>query len=134
MASTHDLRNGDAPVRSTSNPSTTPSLAEQAGRWLAQRAATQPVPDDNRILMPRQLHVEPVSLEKFVNDDPMFPTLGAAIILGISIELLKKWRQRGEGPEYYQFGYRGPVLYSLRALNAFKAANLVIPSKKGRNQ
>ena len=138
MASTHDPRNGNAPVRPTSTPSPNPkpSIAEQAGRWLAERGATQPPPADNRvrIVLPRQLYVEPADLEKFVNDDPMFGSLGAAIILGISLDLVKKWRQRGEGPEYYQFGNRGPVLYSLSMLNAFKAAHLVTPRKKGRKQ
>jgi len=138
MAPTHDLRNGNAPARSTSNPSTNPkpSIAEQAGRWLAERATTQPPPADNRvrIVLPRQLYVEPFDLEKFVHDDPMFPTLGAAIILGVSVDLLRKWRQRGQGPQFYQFGIRGPVLYSLSMLNVFKAAHLVIPRKKGRKQ
>jgi hypothetical protein len=138
MASIHHLRNDAVPVRSTSslpsNPN--PSIAEQGARWLAQRAANHEAPLDDRIsiLLPRELYVQPADLQKFINDDPMFGSRGAAVILGVSLDLVKQWRRRGEGPEYYQFGERGPILYSLRALNEFKAAHLVIPTKKGRKK
>jgi hypothetical protein len=134
MAFTPNLRNGNQSSRATHNPSTNPttSLAEQGARWIARQAAdggadVRPV----RTVLPRHLYVEPADLEKYLNDDPLVGSLGAAIILGISLDLLKKWRQRGKGPEYYQYEERGPVLYGVRALNAFKTAHLIAP-RKGR--
>lgn len=139
MASTPLQRNGATPNHSTITPSSNPkpSPAELGARWMAQRAAEgEPIHPDNRIqiMLPRELYVEPFDLERFINDDPMFGSRGAAVILGISLALLRKWRERGLGPQYYQFGERGPILYSLSALNAYKAAHLVIPTKKGRKK
>jgi hypothetical protein len=93
-------------------------------------AGSRPV----RLVLPRVLYVEPADLEKFLNDDPMFGTRGAAIILGVSVDLMKKWRQRGQGPQYYQYEQGGPIVYSLNALMDYKAAHLVTSRKKGRNQ
>lgn len=84
----------------------------------------------SRIVLPRHLYVEPADMEKYLNHDPLVGTRGAAIILGVSSDLLNRWRQRCKGPDYYQYEEAGPVLYSVRTLNAFKAANLVIPRKK----
>ena len=71
-----------------------------------------------------------------INDDPVFEARDAAFILGISVDLLEKWRQRGYGPAYLQYGgLGGPVRYPLSELNAFKAACRVDPSHqllKGR--
>jgi len=139
MASIPITRNSKMPVRPTSTPTTNrkPHIAEGAARLIAERAAangsvgTRPV----RLVLPRVLYVEPADLEKFLNDDPLFGTRGAAIILGVSVDLVKKWRQRDQGPDYYQFEEGGPILYSLTALNAYKAAHLVVTSrKKGRKQ
>ena len=107
MASNLNLRNGAVP--SCSTPTSTP----------------------NRVLLPRHLYVEPADLQKYLNDDPLFGTRGASILLGVSLDLVKKWRQRGQGPAYYQFEEGGPILYSLNSLNAYKAAHLVTP-KRGR--
>jgi hypothetical protein len=135
MASTPNLRNGNQPSRATHNTSTNPttSLAEQGARWIGRHATdggadARPV----RTALPRHLYVEPADLEKYLNDDPLVGTRGAAIILGLSSDLLKKWRTRDQGPDYYQYGQGGPVLYSVRALSAFKTAHLVTPGKKGR--
>lgn len=130
------MRNGNMPVHSTSTPSNTPdlSIAAQGAQLLAELAAQRQADSDNRpvrIVLPRHLFVEPADLEKFLNDDPLVGTRGAAIILGVSADLLKKWRQRGKGPDYYQYEDGGPVLYGVRALNAFKVAYLVTPGKKG---
>lgn len=139
MVSTSYLRNGSLPVRQTpivyANPNpTTNAHSSQVG---PKRTANQQPAGDNRrirIVLPRLLHIEPTDLEKFVNDDPMFGTRGAAIILGVSVDLMKKWRQRGQGPQYYQYEQGGPIVYSLNALMDYKAANLVTPRKKGRMQ
>jgi hypothetical protein len=39
--------------------------------------------------------------------------------------LLKKWRQRNQGPDYVQYGPDGPVRYELDALMAFRARHRV---------
>lgn len=139
MATIPSLRNGDMPVRPTSSPSASsnPSLTAQSARLAADLAAKHQAGADNRpirIVLPRHLHVEPSNLEKFLADDPTVGTRGAAIILGISPDLVKKWRQRGQGPDYYQFEEGGPIVYSVNALTAYKAAHLVSPRKKGRKQ
>lgn len=138
MASTPYLRNGIPPSRptsTTSNPN--PSIAEQGARFLAERAASRhQVPTNaipGRTLLPRHLYVQPADREKYLADDPLVGTRGAAIILGVSIDLMKKWRQRRQGPEYYQFEEGGPILYSVNALKAYMSAHLVIPREKGHN-
>src|SRR5207248_4077767 len=50
------------------------------------------------------------------NDDPVFGTVDAAEFLGLDTENLKKWRQRGQGPDYLQYGPGGPVFYTLGGL------------------
>jgi len=137
MSSTPYLRNGIPPSRPTSTASNpNPSIAEQGARFLADRAANRQQAPANalpgRTLLPRHLLVEPADLERYLADDPVVGTRGAAIILGVSIDQVKKWRQRGQGPEYYQFEEGGPIRYSINALNRYKAAHLVIPRKKGR--
>ncbi len=139
MASSPYLQNGSLPPRQTSNLSANPNPTTNAhnARVVPGHGGSQQPAADNRrirIVLPRLLHVEPIDFEKFINDDPLVGTLGAAIILGVSVDLVKKWRQRGQGPQYYQYEDRGPVLYSLNALKEYKAAHLVIPRKKGRKQ
>jgi hypothetical protein len=56
------------------------------------------------------------------DDNPVTDERGAAIIVGVSAEQLKKWRQRGRGPDYIQYGPGGTVRYELRALMDFRAA------------
>lgn len=63
-----------------------------------------------------------------INPDPVVDVRKAAIILGISQDLLEKWRQRGQGPAYIQFeGPGGPVRYELSELEAYKAAHRFRP-------
>ncbi len=54
------------------------------------------------------------------DDNPVLNEQGAAFIVGVSADLLKKWRQRKQGPDYLQFGPGGPVRYQLKALLAFR--------------
>jgi len=54
------------------------------------------------------------------DDNPVLNEQGAAFILGVSAELLKKWRQRMQGPDFIQYGPGGPVRYELKALMEFR--------------
>ncbi|MGD0741152.1 MAG: hypothetical protein ABR957_16290 [Terracidiphilus sp.] len=54
------------------------------------------------------------------DDNPVLNEQGAAFIVGVSADLLKKWRQRKRGPDYIQYGPGGPVRYELKALMAFR--------------
>ena len=42
--------------------------------------------------------LEPAKPFNVINDDPVFEVREAAAILGLSKELLDKWRERGQGP------------------------------------
>lgn len=59
------------------------------------------------------------------DDNPILDGHGAAALLGLSRERLKKWRQRDQGPDYLQYGPAGAVRYELDALMAFRAAHRV---------
>jgi hypothetical protein len=65
------------------------------------------------------------AIEKSV-EEKFFSRRAAALILGVSIALLKHWRRADVGPRYFQFGYNGRILYKLSDLNAFKAECLVV--------
>lgn len=67
------------------------------------------------------LAVEPKPILAY-DDNPVFNECGAAIIVGVSADQLKKWRQRKQGPDYIQYGQGGTVRYELNALMAFRAA------------
>jgi hypothetical protein len=75
------------------------------------------------------LSVESRKLSAF-DDNPLFGTCGAAEILAVTVELMKKWRQRNQGPDYVQYGPGGPVRYERDALMAFRARHRVQVSSK----
>jgi hypothetical protein len=54
------------------------------------------------------------------DDNPVLDEAGAAFIVGVSADCLKKWRQRKQGPDYLQYGKNGPVRYELKALLEFR--------------
>jgi hypothetical protein len=54
------------------------------------------------------------------DDNPVLNEQGAAFVVGVSADLLKKWQQRKQGPDYLQYGPAGPVRYELKALMAFR--------------
>ena len=90
-----------------------------------------------------ELEREPISA---IDDNPALNERGAAVILGLSEVLLKKWRQRGIGPNYLQYGVNGAVRYLLNDLMHFRAEHTIktrsmpetvesrrLPRSKGRN-
>jgi hypothetical protein len=63
--------------------------------------------------------------------NPVVNECGAAGLLGVSQELLKKWRQRSFGPNYIQYGKNGPIRYELNELTEFREVHAVqVRSKK----
>jgi hypothetical protein len=70
------------------------------------------------------MHLESLPLSA-IDDDPVFAEGAAGKIVGVSAESLKKWRQRGKGPDFIQYGVGGPVRYALSALMKFRATHTV---------
>lgn len=64
------------------------------------------------------------------DDNPVFNEDGAGMLLGVSAECMKKWRQRNHGPDYLQYGRGGPVRYERNALMAFREVHRVKVSLK----
>ena len=64
------------------------------------------------------------------DDNPVLNEQGAAFIVGVSADLLKKWRSRDQGPDYLQYGSGGPVRYELNALLTFRDCHRVYLSRK----
>jgi hypothetical protein len=60
---------------------------------------------------------EPLST---IDSNPVLDSQGAAFVLGVSVDLLKKWRQRHQGPDYIKYGTNGPVRYEIKTLLHFR--------------
>jgi hypothetical protein len=54
------------------------------------------------------------------DDNPVLDSQGAAFVLGVSVDLLKKWRKRMLGPDYIQYGAGGTVRCELKTLMDFR--------------
>jgi len=65
------------------------------------------------------LQIEPQPLSAY-DDNPVLNETGAAFIVGVTADCLKKWRQRKQGPDHTQYGRNGPVRYELEALMKFR--------------
>ena len=65
------------------------------------------------------LDYDPLPLEVW-DENPLLNEKSAAVLLGISPDLMKKWRQRDRGPNYIQYGKNGPVRYEFGTLMEFR--------------
>jgi len=74
---------------------------------------------------PRAHPVVPIEKTPIPVDD-MLDTWGAAEFLGITHARLKKWRQRGQGPQFVRYP-DGCIRYPLSALKKFLEDNTVYP-------
>jgi hypothetical protein len=84
-----------------------------------------------RLVLPtRYTKYEPPKPLSAFNDDPLFNAKAAGQILAVSVECLKKWRQRKRGPSYIQYGEDGPVRYEWSALKRFRAKHTIDPEKE----
>ncbi len=76
--------------------------------------------------------LEPMRPSTIIDQDPVFESGSAAKFLGVSVDCLKKWRQRGHGPDYFQYEQNGAVRYLLTDLVAFREAHRVDVQDKPR--
>jgi hypothetical protein len=60
-----------------------------------------------------------------IDNNPALKEEVAARLLDLSHETLKKWRQRGIGPNYIQYGPDGPVRYLLNDLMEFRSIHTI---------
>jgi hypothetical protein len=122
--------NGAVPTPQTSAATTgippASSTCPSSSPATRKRVFPPPVlPDGHRLQIPMAyLYVEPRPVWA-CNDNPVFNERGAAELIGVSAECLKKWRQRNQGPDYIQYGRSGPIRYELSALKGFREAHRV---------
>jgi len=130
MATTMELRaDGYLPNPRTPQPSaaqTKPAVPPSIPGAGTSQQQNERSDDPKRTEIPeRFMRLEPRQPTVVIDDDPVFDGRSAGVILGVSEELLKKWRQRGQGPDYIQYGKDGCVRYELTALMAYRAAHTI---------
>lgn len=76
-------------------------------------------PAQGHEVSPTLLRLECQPLSAY-DDNPVFDEICAARFVGVSADCMKKWRQRKQGPDYIQYGDKGPVRYELNALMEFR--------------
>ena len=87
-------------------------------------------PAQRREIPATRLKLEPRPLSAY-DDNPVFDEIGAAFLLGLKPDTLKKWRQRQQGPDYIQYGPNGPVRYELKTLIEFRDKYTLRIMRKG---
>jgi len=111
------------PTNTTEGPASTLPIKTQGTRPPELREAR------HTEIPQARLSIEPKPLSAY-DDNPVLSEQGAAFIIGVSADLLKKWRSRNQGPNYLQYGPGGPVRYELNALLAFRDYYRVYLSSK----
>jgi hypothetical protein len=134
MPNLNELRPGEV----LSNPRTDPAATAQPRSTIPPSrpvagskpsSLTEPTAPRHTEIPERYMRLEPNLPLSCVNDDPVFDARDAGKIVGVSVELLKKWRQRNNGPDYIQYYKNGPVRYEFSVLMAFRAAHRVCTGK-----
>ena len=92
-------------------------------------AVPEPVGELRLLLPTRYTKLEPSRPLSAFNDDPLFNPKAAARILAVSVECLKKWRQRKRGPKYIKYGEDGPVRYAWSDLKRFRSQHTIVPEE-----
>ena len=92
-------------------------------------AVPEPVGELRLLLPTRYTKLEPSRPLSAFNDDPLFNPKAAARILAVSVECLKKWRQRKRGPKYIKYGEDGPVRYAWSDLKRFRSQHAIVPEE-----
>jgi hypothetical protein len=80
--------------------------------------------------IPEALLIYEPKPSKALFGNPVVNVHGAAGQLGVSQELLKNWRQRSFGPNYFQYGKSGPIRYELIELTEFRESHVVLVRAK----
>jgi hypothetical protein len=111
-------REANAKAQSRPQPAKAAPVPQSAAVVEASPAPTPHAPHREEIPA-RYITVEPKPLSAY-DDNPVLNEYGAAFVVGVSADLLKKWRQRNQGPNYIQYGKDGPVRYELNDLLAFR--------------
>jgi hypothetical protein len=114
-----------------------PQRAATAQRFAPAQAAPRQLPVElgpphRRELPESQVNLLPKPLSAF-DDNPVLDEIGAARFVGVSTGLLKKWRQRNQGPDYIQYGTNGVVRYELKTLMQFREIHRRRGGIPGRN-
>jgi hypothetical protein len=122
-------RSSQRPKAQSSSP-TTPAVT---------RPQSPPPTPDPQTLHPKPAEIPPPPAQpdqpeppRQPSDDPLLDSYCAAKLLGISLDLLEKWRRRDQGPDYIQYGKGGPARYQLSALATFIAAQRIQPTYQVR--
>ena len=98
---------GEQPTRpstATEDRASTPAIEvrdSQAAKVRTAQCTMQPETDPPAVSKPLSAY----------DDDPVLDSQGAAFV-----GLLKKWRQRRQGPDFIQYGAGGSVRYEVKAL------------------
>jgi DNA-binding transcriptional regulator YiaG len=127
MASIYSPANGNMPSRPSLNPSAiSPQTATPSSGSQAVRPAQPSAPVvTRRFLRPLTAPpVTPIEVQK-IPVDRAITARQVAVILGVSIKTLKKWRQRpGKGPRFMKYP-DGAIRYRLSTVMAFLEASAV---------
>ena len=115
------------PVNAASIARPQPPSAEPLLHPVADGKGSPPasLPAAFRRQIPKMLLAFEPLPQKAYDDNPVLDERSAAVILGVSPELLKKWRQRDQGPNYIQHGENGPVRYEFDVLYEFRNSHTV---------
>ena len=87
-----------------------PARDSQAAELRPAKCTTQPAANPPAVSKPLSAY----------DDNPVLDAQGASFVLGVSVDLLKKWRQRKLGPDYIQYGAGGTVRYEVKVLLEFR--------------
>ena len=99
-------------------PSSQPAVNEQP------LSSDSPLANLRRQIPKFLLDYEPIPQEVF-DENPVLTERSAAVLVGVTQSLMKKWRQRNWGPNYIQYGEDGPVRYEFAALMQFRNRHIV---------
>jgi len=103
------------PVQSQTS-TVSPNLQAPAGETSIHPRARELLAAFRKQIPEALLYYEPKPT-RAIFGNPVVNEHGAAGLLGVSQELLKKWQQRSLGPNYIQYGKNGPIRYELTLLS-----------------
>ena len=124
-------RNSQAKTAATAQPQLPPAAPTPQAPFNGKAGSPANSLAVHRRQIPKMLlDFEPQPL-KVRESNPLLKEDSAAVLLAVSQDLMKKWRQRNWGPNYIQYGKAGPVRYEFEALMDFRERHRVeVRSKK----